>query len=64
MSREGIWERAYKIFGHRLKHRLPGDKDGDWLRAKWELEQEKNGYTIVLIGSARVRAKLINVQNK
>lgn len=64
MSRETIWERAYKIFQHRLQHNLPGTKEGDWLKAREELEQEKAGYAIATIGKARVRVKKIEAVNK
>ena len=62
MSREGIWERAYKIFLHRLEYGIPGNKDSDWAQAKREIEQEKDGYTTAVIGATRVRARVINVK--
>lgn len=64
MSRETIWERAYRIFQHRLQHGLSGNKEGDWLKAREELEQEKNGYVIATIGGTRVRVKIIEIANK
>ncbi len=59
MSKETIWERAYKLFEHRLKYGIAGNRESDWLRAREELEQEKSGYIIATIEKTRVRAKMV-----